>query len=146
MNRITARLLAATLALVLLASCGETEAPTGKWEGYSESANWLLGVRLKVDPGNVIHATALSINVTDTSLPERQALAEKMQTMMPEQWKTATRSKVDFRDNVIHKVGGIAPLFIYDPKRRTMTFTFYARGKLTEHVKLKPVEKFMDED
>jgi hypothetical protein len=146
MIRFAAQLLATLVTLSLLVACGSNEAPTGKWEGYSESAHWLLGVRLKVDPGNVIHATALSINVTDASLPERQTLSDKMHRMMPEQWETATRSKVDFRDNVIHKAGGFAPLFIYDPKRGTMTFTFYAGGKLTEHVKLQPVKKFMDED
>jgi len=146
MIRFAARLLVMAMTLALTTSCTSGDAPTGKWEGYSESAHWLLGVRLKVDAGNVIHATALSINVTDVSLPERQSLAEKMHTMMPEQWETATRSKVDFKDNVIRKAGGFAPLFIYDPKRRTMTFTYYAGGKLTEHISLQPVKKFMEED
>jgi hypothetical protein len=144
MIRFAARLLGMAMALMLVTSCSNNDAPTGKWEGYSESAHWLLGVRLKVDPGNVIHATALSIDVTDVSLPERQALSEKMHKMMPEQWAGATRSKIDFKDNVIHKAGGYAPLFIYDPKRGTMTFTFYAGGRLTEHIKLQPVKEFME--
>lgn len=146
MIRVAARLLVMSMTLVLLISCSSADAPTGKWEGYSESAHWLLGVRLQVDPGNVIHATALSIDVSDVSLPDRQALSEKMHRMMPEQWAGATRTKVDFKDNVIRKAGGFAPLFIYDPKRGTMTFTFYAGGKLTEHIKLQPVKKFIEAD
>lgn len=143
MHRSVFHWLAATLFLLVLAACASNEAPQGRWEGVSESANWLVAVRLQVDPGNVIHASALSIRVTDVSLSERLSLAEKIRATMPGQWPQAVRSKVDFSNNVLKKAGGFAPLFVYDPKSRSMTFNFYADGKLSEHVKLHPVKNFM---
>ena len=43
--------ISAVLAFALfLAGCGNGEAPAGRWEGFSESAQWLIAVRLQVDP------------------------------------------------------------------------------------------------
>ncbi len=53
------------------------------------------------------------------------------------------KGKVDFKDNSLRRAGGVAPLFVFDPRHRTMSFSFYAGGKLTEHIKLYPVKKFM---
>lgn len=134
---------AVSLLLLLLSACGASEAPQGRWEGFSESADWIVAVRLQVDKGNVIHATALSIQVKGTSLPERLSLTHKIKAMLPAAWADAPRGKVDFKDNVLRREHGVAPLFVFDPKHRTMNFSFYAGGKLTEHIKLYPVKKFM---
>lgn len=136
------RFLSLILALTL-AGCGEGEAPHGRWEGYLDSADWLIGVRLQVEDGNVIHATALSVNVVGASLPKRVELGRKIKATLPEEWERAALGRVDFKDNTITKQGGIAPLFVYDPKSKGMTFYFYAgRGKLTEKVHLYPVKDF----
>ena len=132
------------LALTLLAGCGNTQAPAGRWEGFSESAHWLIAIRLQVDPGNVIHSTALSVSVDGISLARRMALTGKIKSALVEQWPRATIGKVDFKDATITKAGGYAPLFVFDPKSRTMTFYFYAGGKLTERIKLYPVKTFAD--
>lgn len=138
-----ARIIAIAIAVLTLSACGKEEAPVGRWEGFSKSANWIVAVRLQVDKGNVIHATALSIQVKDTSLPERLSLANKVKRMLPLEWEHAVRGKVDFRDNILRRSGGVAPLFVYKPKDRSMIFNFYAGGKLTEHVRLHPVKNFM---
>jgi hypothetical protein len=130
----------------LLTSCGVSDAPTGRWEGFSQSANWVVAIRLQVDKGNVIHATALSIQVAGTSLPERVSLTQKVRAMLPSEWKHAPIGKIDFKENIITRAGGFAPLFVYDPKRRTMLFNFYAGGKLTEHIRMYPVKEFMVTD
>ncbi len=130
------------LALALLAGCGNSQAPAGRWEGFSESAHWLLAVRLQVDPGNVIRSTALSVSVDDVSLPRRLALTDKIKAALVAQWPMATVGKVDYADDTITKAGGVAPLFVFDPKSRTMTFYFFAGGKLTERIKLYPVKAF----
>lgn len=129
------------LALTL-ASCGQKTAPEGRWEGFKETTDWLLAVRLQVEGNNAIRASALSINITGLSLPERYALRSKLKQALVDQWSRAPRGEVDFDDNVLVKHGGFAPLFSYDPKRRTMTFHFYARGKLTEKVTCTPVMEF----
>lgn len=131
------------LCVWVLVACSNPEAPQGRWEGFSQSANWIVAVRLQVDKGNIIHATALSIEVTDTTLPERVNLARKIKRMLPEEWEHAPEGKVDFSNNVLRRKGGVAPLFIFDPRQKTMTFNFYAGGKLTEHIKLYPVKNFM---
>lgn len=133
--------LVVVLALALTA-CGSAAAPPGRWEGFSQSANWLVAVRLQVDKGNVIHATALSVSVDGLSLPRRVELTNKIKTSLVEQWPQAAAGKVDFKNNTITKAGGVAPLFVYDPKARTMTFHFYAGGRLTERIKLYPVRSF----
>ena len=127
-----------------LGSCGEGKAPQGRWEGFSESSEWLLAVRLEVDPGNVIHATALSVSVDGVSLPRRVELSRKIKRTLAEEWPQAVAGKVDYRDGVITKAGGVAPLFSYDPKTRNMTFHFYAGGRLTERIKLYPVQSFAE--
>jgi hypothetical protein len=132
-------LLAAALALT---GCGEGEAPAGRWEGFSQSAKWLVAVRLQVDRGNVIHATALSVSVDGAALPKRIALTTRIKAALIEQWPMAVEGKIDFRNNTITKAGGYAPLFVYDPKVKTMTFNFYAGGRLTERIKLYPVRAF----
>ena len=129
------------LALALTA-CGSAAAPPGRWEGFSQSAKWLIAVRLQVDKGNVIHATALSVSVDGVSLPRRMELTDKIKTTLVEQWPEAAAGKVDFRNNTITKAGGVAPLFVFDSKAGTMTFHFYAGGRLTERIKLYPVRAF----
>ncbi len=144
MHKNGAFIFCATLASFTLSACGNTNAPPGRWEGYSQSANWAVAVRLQVDEGNTIHATALSVQVSGTSLPERLNLTQKLKVMLPEEWKSAPIGKVDFKNNIITRAGGYAPLFVFDPKRGTMIFNFYAGGKLTEHIKLYPVKEFME--
>ena len=136
-----------TLALLVmlalsLTGCGDSNAPAGRWEGFSQSANWLVAVRLQVDKGNVIHATALSVSVDGVSLPRRLELTGKIKTSLVAQWPMAVEGKIDFKDNTITKAGGYAPLFLYDPKSKAMTFNFYAGGRLTERIKLHPVKTF----
>lgn len=129
------------MALALLA-CGATEAPPGRWEGFADTSKWLLAVRLQVDRGNVIHATALSVDVDGVSLPRRLELSRKIKTTLVEQWPDAVAGKIDYRDGVLTKEGGYAPLFTFDPKTRNMTFHFYAGGRLTDRIKLYPVRTF----
>lgn len=136
-----------TLALIVglaltLAGCADTNAPQGCWEGFSQSAKWLVAVRLQVDKGNIIHAEALSVGVEGTSLPRRVELADKIKSQLVEGWPMAAEGKIDFKNNTITKAGGVAPLFVYDPKTRAMTFNFYAGGRLTEKIKLYPVRAF----
>lgn len=136
------RTFALLIALLVLTGCGDSNAPAGRWEGFSQSAKWLIAVRLQVDKGNVIHATALSVSVDGASLPRRMELTSKIKASLIAQWPMAVEGKIDFKDNTITKAGGYAPLFVHDPKSRQMTFNFYAGGRLTERVKLFPVKTF----
>lgn len=132
----------AVLMLSLLTACGDGQAPAGRWEGFSASANWLVAARLQVDAGNTIHATALSVNVDGISLPRRLELTRKIKTTLIDQWPKAVIGKVDYKDKTITKAGGVAPLFTFDPKSGSMTFYFYAGGRLTEKIRLYPVAHF----
>jgi hypothetical protein len=137
------RTLVLFLALaVTMTGCGGSNAPAGRWEGFSQSANWLVAVRVQIDKGNVIHATALSVSVSGASLPRRLELTQKIKASLIAQWPMAVEGKIDFKDNTITKAGGYAPLFLYDPKSKGMTFNFYAGGRLTEKIKLFPVKTF----
>ena len=132
----------AALAMSLLTACGNTQAPAGRWEGFSESSKWLIAVRLQVDPGNTIHATALSVSVEGVSLPRRLDLTRKIKTTLVEKWPESVVGKVDYNDGTLTKAGGYAPLFAFDRKSGAMTFYFYADGRLTEKIKLYPVQHF----
>ena len=137
-------ILVVALALSLIAGCGETNAPEGRWEGFAETSKWLFAVRLQVDAGNVIHATALSVSVDGVSLPRRLELSRKIKATLAEQWPDAVAGKVDYKGGIITKANGVAPLFTFDPKTRNMTFHFYAGGRLTERIKLYPVRTFAE--
>jgi len=134
--------LMATLTVAFLAACGNAEAPHGRWEGFSASAKWLVAVRLQVDPGNVIKATALSVNVDGVSLSRRLELTRKIKSTLLEKWPYAVAAAIDYRNGRVTKAGGFAPLFVFDPRVGTMTFNFYADGRLSERIKLYPVRAF----
>ena len=133
------------LLIWLLAGCSSEEAPVGRWEGHLESSDWILAVRLQVEPGNIIRATALSVDVSEASLAEREQTARTIKRALPVQWETATRGEVRFNNNILTRKNGTAPLFVYAPEDRSMTFNFYAFGKLTKRVHLNPVEEFTSE-
>jgi hypothetical protein len=130
------------LLLWLLAGCSSEPAPIGRWEGYLEDSDWIIAVRLQVEEANTIYATALSVEVEGMSLAERQSNADEVKRALPVQWETATSGEIEFRRNILTRKGGVAPLFVYDPSTKSMTFNFYARGKLTRSVLLLPVRKF----
>lgn len=135
----------ATLLAVLafLSGCSGSQAPVGRWEGHFESAEWLVAVRLQVDKGNIIHATALSVGVAGVSGMQRLELTQKIKSRLVEEWPAAAGGEIDYyRDGTLRRKGGFAPLFTFDPADRTMTFYFYAHGKLTERIKLYPVTSF----
>ena len=132
------------LALTWASACGDTQAPPGRWEGFSQSAEWLVAVRLQVDPGNTIHSTALSVGIEGVTLPRRLELTRKIRETLVAQWPDAVVGKIDYRDGTITRAGGVAPLFVFDRKSGSMTFHFYAGGKLTEKIKLYPVKFFAE--
>jgi hypothetical protein len=134
----------AAFALTWLSACSNAEAPQGRWEGFSQSGDWLVAVRLQVDPGNTIHSTALSVDIRGVSLPRRLELTRKIKSTLAEKWPDAVVGKVDYNNKTITKAGGVAPLFVFDPRSGSMTFHFYAGGKLTEKIKLYPVRHFAD--
>lgn len=132
-------LLVLTLAL---GACGPAAAPPGRWEGFGESANWLIAVRLEVHSDNEIKASALSASVEGASLPQRMALEQELKASIIDQWRDAPKAQVSFKGNAIVRKNLYAPIFVFDPVQRTMTFHFYAGGKLTERVTLRPVADF----
>jgi hypothetical protein len=133
------------LLVWLLAGCSSEQAPVGRWEGHLESSDWILAVRLQVEPGNTIRATALSVDVSEASLAERAQTARTIKRALIVQWQTATRGDVRFSNNILTRKSGTAPLFVYSPEDKSMTFNFYAFGKLTKRVYLEPVEEFTTE-
>jgi hypothetical protein len=130
------------MSILLLTACSSDPAPVGRWEGYHESSDWIVAVRLQVEPGNMIRATALSVDVSGTSASEHARNARTIKRALPVQWETATRGEIDFRSNTLTRKNGNAPLFVYAPADRSMTFHFYAFGKLTRRVHLDPVKEF----
>ena len=128
--------------LLLISACGPSEAPVGHWEGFLDSPTWIIVVRLEVQGGNNIRASALSAEVDGMTLPNKFEAAKQLQTAMRKQWPQAVRGRVDFHDNTLTRTDHVAPLFVFDERRRTMTFYFYAGGKLAEKVVCIPVEHF----
>ena len=130
------------VCLLLLASCGNTQAPAGRWQGFIESPNWAIAVRLQVEDGNAIRASALSTGIDGMSLPAKFEAERQIKAALKDQWPKAARGQVDFQNDTMTRAGGVAPLFVFEPRSRTMTFYFYAGGKLTEKVVCLPVEHF----
>ena len=128
--------------LLLVVSCSNTDAPAGRWEGFIDSPTWIIVVRLEVSGGNNIRASALSANVDGMTLPNKFEAARQLKAAMRQQWPQAVRGRVDFHDNTLTRTDHVAPLFVFDERKRTMTFYFYAGGKLAEKVVCLPVERF----
>ena len=128
--------------LLVLTSCGNSQAPAGRWEGFIESPTWAIAVRLQVDGGNTIRASALSADVEGMSMPAKFEAERQLKAAIRDGWPKAVRGQVDFANDTMTRTGGVAPLFVFEPRSRTMTFYFYAGGKLTEKVVCLPVEQF----
>lgn len=131
-----------TPLLLLVASCSNSDAPAGRWEGFIDSSDWIIAVRLEVQSGNNIRASALSANVEGMTLLNRFETARQLKTAMRVQWPQASHGEVDFHDNTMTRAGHVAPLFVFNQRKRTMTFYFYAGGKLARTVECIPVERF----
>jgi hypothetical protein len=141
-NPMWARLAAIVAVSVILASCEDKGAPAGRWEGFGESQSWMIAVRLEMRPNNVMRASALSAMVAGWDLPSRHGMEKQLRQGMRDQWYAVTASEVSFRANTLTRKEGYAPLFVYEPRTGSMVFHFYAGGKLTEKVTLRPVETF----
>jgi hypothetical protein len=130
------------LAAVAFSACGERSTLTGRWEGFSESHAWQIAVRLELKKDGEMRASALSALVDGADLPRRHQLEAELRQGIKDQWSAVPKTDIDFNANTITRKGGFAPLFIYEPRTQTMVFHFYAGGKLTEKVTLKPVQNF----
>jgi hypothetical protein len=138
-----ARLVCLALVCVFaLAACKEPAAPPGRWEGFSESQNWLIAVRLELNSDQTMKASALSALVANADLPQRYGLEQELKQGMKKQWSAVTKTDIGFDGNAITRKDGYAPIFVFEPRTRAMIFHFYAGGKLTEKVTLRPVETF----
>jgi hypothetical protein len=89
-----------------------------------------------------MRASALSAYVAGADLPRRHALEQELRQGMKDQWSAVPRSDIAFTGNTVTRKEGYAPLFIFEPSSKAMVFHFYAGGKLTEKVTLRPVETF----
>ncbi len=138
----THRIILVLLTALGLAGCGESDAPKGRWEGFSESQSWLIAVRLELQKDNVMRASALSAFVADADLPRRHALEQELRQGMKDQWKAVPKTDITFTSNTITRKEGYAPLFVHQPGSNAMVFHFYSGGKLTEKVTLRPVPTF----
>ncbi|HAH10569.1 MAG TPA: hypothetical protein DCL54_11930 [Alphaproteobacteria bacterium] len=130
------------MAVLLLAACSEPQAPPGRWEGFSVSPDWVIAVRLEMAKGNVMRASALSAALTGEDLPRKVALENEVRTAMRAQWLAVPKGQIEFKGNTVTRTNGFAPVFVYEPASRAMVFHFYAGGKLTEKVTLRPVDSF----
>jgi hypothetical protein len=138
-----ARLLCLALVCLFgLTACREPTAPPGRWEGYSESQNWLIAVRLELHADEKMRASALSALVSGADLPRRYELEQHLKDGMKRQWSSVAETPISFDGNAITRKDGYAPIFVYEPISRAMVFHFYAGGKLTEKVTLRPVNTF----
>lgn len=138
----THRLILTLLAVLSLTACGDAEAPKGRWEGFAQSQTWLIAVRLEMQKNNVMRASALSAYVGEADLPRRHALEQELRQGMKDQWSAVPRMDIAYAGNTITQKKGYAPLFVFEPNSKGMVFHFYAGGKLTEKVTLRPVETF----
>jgi hypothetical protein len=138
----TRHLLVLILATFCLAACSKDESLKGRWEGFSESQNWLIAVRLEMTKPGQMRASALSALVTDADLPRRHALEQELRQGMKDQWSAVPQTDIAFTGNVVTRKEGYATLFVYEPASNAMVFHFYSGGKLTEKVTLRPIETF----
>ena len=124
-------------AVLCLSACSrEDNTPKGRWEGFSESQNWLIVARLELQKGGEMRASALSAFVAEADLPRRHELETELRAGMKDQWSAVTKTDISFTGNTITRKDGYAPLFIFEPGSGAMIFHFYAGGKLTEKVTL----------
>jgi hypothetical protein len=139
----TQRIALTLLCLLALTACGgESDTPKGRWEGFSESPAWQIAVRLELKKDGEMRASALSALVDGADLPRRHQLEQELKQGIKDQWSAVPKTDIDFNGNTITRKGGYAPIFVYEPGARAMVFHFYAGGKLTEKVTLRPVETF----
>lgn len=134
----------AVLSLSLtLSGCDSPEAPSGKWQGVLYDGEWLVTVRLEVDPGNLVRVSApnLRANFRGMTAQQRGESWTAITRTLDRQFSEASAGHVRMSGNEIIRDQGYAPMFALED-RGQMKFFFYGDGSLTHEIKLQPVQEF----
>lgn len=126
-----------------LSGCDSAEAPSGKWQGVLYDGEWLVTVRLEVDPGNLVRVSApnLRANFRGMTAQQRAESWTAITRTLDRQFREASAGHVRMSGNEIIRDQGYAPMFALE-ERGQMKFYFYGDGSLTHEIKLEPVQDF----
>jgi hypothetical protein len=135
--------LAAALTPVL-AGCGKSQPPVGKWEGGYESGGDLVVARLEILPSGQVKVMAPDITSAIGPRERIDELRARLAADLANGWSGVTPRTFEFDGKTFRKPGGIAPQMIWDKSTNQMTLELYIGARPAMPVPLRPVNDFHD--
>jgi hypothetical protein len=128
----------------ILAGCGKSQPPVGKWEGGYESGGDLVVARLEILPSGQVKVMAPDITSAIGPRERIDELRARLAADLANGWSGVTPRTFEFDGKTFRKPGGIAPQMIWDKSTNQMTLELYIGARPAMPVPLRPVDDFHD--
>ena len=134
---------AALLGALLLPSCSKPPPPVGHWEGTYQSQSTFIAVRLELAAGPTARISVA--DATDPSIDkeeDRAAMEQNLADRVAGAWGEIAPTRLAFDGTTFRKLGGTAPLIVWDSSTNTMTLYVYLGAQIAVPVAIRPVSDF----
>ena len=134
------------LTLLLLAGCGKSQPPTGKWEGGASTGGTVVAARVEIGDSGLVRVSAPDITNLDGARPEVLLNQRaRLQAELVNAWDEVKPRPFDFDGKTFRKPGGVAPQMVWDKATNRMTLQLYIGANPALPVVLRPVNAFHDD-
>ena len=144
MKKLLLPLVLAAALTPLLAGCGKSQPPVGKWEGGYESGGDLVVARLEILANGQVKVMAPDITNAIGPREHIDELRAGLAADLANGWSEVTPRSFEFDGKTFRKPGGIAPQMIWDKATNQMTLELYIGARPAMPVPLRPVNDFHD--
>jgi hypothetical protein len=148
LRRVSGRILSAIAGgIFFLSACSSPHPPTGRWQGFYDGADVMIGARLEISNTGAIRVSAPNAMADFTAMSDedRKTIHDRLETGLAQSWPHVEPIALDFDGKDFHKPGGVAPQLEWDASAKAMTLIFYSGTHPSVRVMLVPVADFGDD-
>lgn len=116
----------AVFGCLLLTSCSKAPPPSGRWEGFYESADTMVAARLEIEDNGLVSVSADDVtNIGGATTDERTSIGESLFARLAIDWDKSAPHAMDFDGKIFRNPGGISHQIAWDSNRNIMTLYVY---------------------
>ncbi len=137
--------LIAGFGVVLLAACGQSAPPAGKWEGGYDNGTTVVVARVEIGKDGLVKVSAPDITNFAATTAQHRRMRERLESDLAGSWDGVTPRPFDFDGKTFRKPGGFAPQMVWDKASGQMTLELYIGANPALPIMLRPVDGFHDD-